>query len=155
LARVTSAVIAAPETFEVSLAFERNELEKPCANLTVKGYVELECQRCLNPVRVDLESSTHLVFVAHDDEARSVTGAREPWIVSGDALDINELLEDEILLALPSVPLHDKSGSVGAGGCQDVQMEFPDPDGMEAQPAPVAGDAVTERPFDVLAKLKQ
>lgn len=155
LARVKSAVIAAPETFEVNLEFERNELEKPCANLAVKGYVELECQRCLGLVRVELESSTQLVFVAHDDEARTVTGARDPWIVSGDTLDIDELLEDEILLALPGVPLHEKPGDSGTGGCIAVPMEYPDPGSTERPAVPEAEEAVTRRPFDVLAKLKE
>lgn len=155
LARVKSAVIGTPETFEVNLEFERNELEKPCANLTVKGYVELECQRCLGLVRIGLESSTQLVFVAHDDEARTVTGARDPWIVSGDTLDIDELLEDEILLALPGVPLHEKSDGPGAGGCTAVPMEYPDPGSTKVPAVPEPEDAVTRRPFDVLAKLKE
>ena len=104
--RLASAVLSAGDNLEVRLEFGRAEMGKPGGRLSVRGKVEMECQRCLQPVQLEIESEATLLFVAHDEEARAVSGDVEPVIVSDDVLDVYTLVEDEVLLALPTVALH-------------------------------------------------
>jgi uncharacterized protein len=87
------------------LAGEINERGKPELRLAVDGSVRLECQRCLAAVdlplkftsRLELASSEADVLAAGDDVDR---------VVASREMSLAELVEDEILLALPMVPRH-------------------------------------------------
>lgn len=68
----------------------------------------LQCQRCLGPVRVPLEVRRRFRFVPGEDAAAELDAASEDDVLaSSRALDLRELIEDELLLAMPLVPLHE------------------------------------------------
>jgi len=67
----------------------------------------LECQRCLKPVDVALAIERSFLFVHGEDAAAQLDTDSEDDVLSlTRALDLRELLEDELLLALPIVPRH-------------------------------------------------
>ena len=65
----------------------------------VRGEVELRCQRCLGWVAVLIEQPLDLVVV----------GPAEGIVADATRLDLAWLAEEEALLALPLVPMHDAS----------------------------------------------
>jgi len=70
--------------------------------------VSLECQRCLQPVGVPLQISRSFLFVHGEDAAAQLdTDSEDDVLAITRALDLHELIEDELLLALPIVPRHD------------------------------------------------
>ena len=70
--------------------------------------VRLECQRCLQPLNAALQVVRNLRFVAGEDEAaRLDEESEDDVLVLVARLDLFELLEDELILALPLVPRHD------------------------------------------------
>lgn len=76
--------------------------------LQAHAEIALECQRCLGPVTVPLEVRRSFRFVG--DEALAAEQdleAEEEVLALTRALDLPELLEDELLLALPLVPRHE------------------------------------------------
>jgi uncharacterized protein len=75
------------------------------------GQVVLTCQRCLQPVAVPVQSHSALVLVADDAAAEQVPDVREPIVVEANQVDLTWLAEEEMLLALPLVPLHDEACS--------------------------------------------
>jgi uncharacterized protein len=89
------------------LTGEINERGKPALRLAVDGSVRLECQRCLGDVdlplrfvtRLELAASEAVLLAADDDIERVVTG-RDMSVV--------DLVEDELILALPMVPKHEQ-----------------------------------------------
>jgi uncharacterized protein len=101
-----------------------------------------ECQRCLQPVTVDIDVDRHFVFVA--DEATAAArdeDSEDDWLVLERSLDLHELVEDELLLGLPLVPRHERC---------------PNPlavDVMVGGERPSAEDE-TPNPFGALAALK-
>lgn len=129
LSRVSNAAVSVGEiqpeladsinAFSVVLAFNVGENGKPVVQVSVKGCVLLECQRCLQPVQQEVSISSLLTVVKHDEEAKNRLSEVEPLIVNDDSLDIHALLEDEILLSLPIVPMHkfiaDPKGDAKAG----------------------------------------
>ena len=83
---------------EEGLAFIRGELE---TNLT------LECQRCLQAVDVAINDSFLLSPVENDAEADRLPSHYEPLLIDRDQQFLSALVEDELILRLPIVPLHD------------------------------------------------
>lgn len=67
----------------------------------------LECQRCLTPVDVHLHIERKFMFVHGEDAAAQLDAQSEDDVMQlTRALDLRELVEDELLLALPLVPRH-------------------------------------------------
>ena len=70
--------------------------------------VPLECQRCLKPVDMPLAIERSFLFVHGEDAAAQLdTDSEDDVLALTRALDLHELVEDELLLALPIVPRHD------------------------------------------------
>ena len=76
--------------------------------LGVQTEVWLTCQRCLQPMRLRLDIQQRLQFVRGQMEAEALDEEAEHDVLAlTKALDLRELVEDELLLALPLVPKHD------------------------------------------------
>ncbi len=84
---------------------------RPRLHCTVKADVEMECQRCLKPVNVTVDSDRVLYLAASEAEAdRLETVLADEDIevlVTGQTLDLAGVVEDEVLLSLPIVPMHE------------------------------------------------
>jgi len=106
------------------------------ANVTVP----LTCQRCLHPVPVELLIEQDFRFVA--DEATALAEddeSEEDLLVMEDSLDLMALIEDELLMSLPLVPMHQACLSEQAPTSEEEKSIL-----AEAKP----------NPFAVLASLK-
>jgi uncharacterized protein len=77
---------------------------------TVKGNVKMLCQRCLKPVDVAVDSDRLLYLAASEADAERLETALADEdievIVTGQTLDLAGVVEDEVLLSLPIVPMH-------------------------------------------------
>ena len=70
--------------------------------------LQLECQRCLKPVGVALQIERSFLFVHGEDAAALLdTEGDDDVLPLTRSLDLRELIEDELLLALPLVPRHE------------------------------------------------
>ncbi|MEK8024816.1 MAG: hypothetical protein RLY78_246 [Pseudomonadota bacterium] len=114
----------------------------------------LPCQRCLQPMAWPLHVDRRLRFVRTEAEAEALDAEIEDDVLSlARALDLRELVEDELLLDLPLVPRHE-------GVCPrplPVNDTLALPEGLDAESAlEAANDAVAEKPnpFAVLAQLR-
>jgi len=74
----------------------------------VKASLEVECQRCLQAMVVELESAFKLAFVHSEEEADELPEEFEPYLIEGEEQLMLPLLEDEILLSLPMVTMHEQ-----------------------------------------------
>jgi uncharacterized protein len=106
------------------------------AGLFVKGSATLECQRCLQPMELPIDTSTRIALIASETDSVRVPEGLEPVLAPGGRTSIGELIAEELLLTLPIVPLHE------AGGCVRV------PRSATRSPA-----GETHRPFAGLAEL--
>ena len=70
--------------------------------------VPLQCQRCLKPVTVPLQVDRRFLFVPGEDAAAQLDADSEDDVLAlTRSLDLRELIEDELLLAMPIVPRHE------------------------------------------------
>jgi len=68
----------------------------------------LQCQRCLQPVEMPVAVDRSIRFVRGEEEAATLDSDLDDDVLAlARALDLRELIEDELLLALPLVPRHE------------------------------------------------
>jgi len=112
-------------------------------HLTAQACVNMRCQRCLGALAVPLDLDRWVRFVRDAAQAEALDAELEDDVLELQRYtDLGELIEDELLLALPLVPRHEE--------CPE-----PLPMGDPVDPEPAA-DAPPERPhpFAALAQLK-
>jgi DUF177 domain-containing protein len=78
----------------------------PALEGAVRARAWLVCQRCLKAFEAALESPVRVAFVGRDAEAGRVPDAYDAVTAPGGRLALEEFVEDELLLALPLVPMH-------------------------------------------------
>lgn len=124
----------------IDLAFHISDEGVRVVDGHVQGEVGVLCQRCLQPMRVPLDSRFSVGVVWTDEQARALAKRLEPWELGEPPHDLLELVEDELIMSLPFVSFHQ------TGACS-----------AEASPqsgeAPAAGSR-RENPFKVLEQLK-
>jgi uncharacterized protein len=78
-------------------------------HLTAGTNVLLECQRCLQPMTQALRVDRAFRFVRGEAEAARLDEELEDDVLElPPRLDLHALVEDELILALPLVPRHDR-----------------------------------------------
>lgn len=110
-------------------------------HLRAHATVPLTCQRCLEPVAIELNVERSFRFVATEAQAEQEDElSEEDVLVWSRDFDLLGLVEDELLMELPLVPRHDRCPG-------EVRLEAQD-DAFE--------EASRERPqpFAALARLK-
>lgn len=78
-------------------------------HLQAQAQVPLMCQRCLAPVVEPLEVDRWFRFVDTEAQAEAEDDeAEEDLLVMEPQFDLLSLLEDELLMSLPLVPMHER-----------------------------------------------
>jgi uncharacterized protein len=81
---------------------------QPWLHLEVSLQAPMQCQRCLEQVVVPVQIERDFRFVKNEEEASEQDDeAEEELLVIAKQFDLLELIEDEIIMALPMVPLHE------------------------------------------------
>ena len=125
--------------------FRRDEEARYIVAVSVEATVVMQCQRCLSDMEVPLSSASVMACVWNDDEAAALPATYDPLIVE-DTADLSDIVEEEILLAIPVSPIHDAECKSAA---QQAALEE---DGEGLAPVEEAGER--DNPFAVLEQLK-
>jgi uncharacterized protein len=80
----------------------------------IKASLIMQCQRCLDEVCHEVDASVNLALVWREEEIPSLPSRFEGLVVGIAATDLHELVEEELLLALPLVVRHPE-GECSAG----------------------------------------
>ena len=122
--------------FEID--FGTDELGVRFADISIDTELNLLCQRSLEPFLYQVRRKTRLGLIENEEDEASLPAGYEPYIVPAEPLELVDLVEDELILALPVVPL-------GPQGPLDASFgpDKTDPDQTEQT-----------SPFAVLARLK-
>lgn len=74
----------------------------------VKTTLVVECQRCLKPLQLAIDKSFRLGVVSSDMQAKQLPKHYDPLLVTDETTRLNELIEDELILSVPDIPVHDE-----------------------------------------------
>jgi uncharacterized protein len=84
------------------------------SELGVSGGVELMCQRCLEPFRHELAESVNVVIADSDSLPATVPTGFEPFELEDGRFQPAQLIEDELIVAIPLVPKHARVEDCGS-----------------------------------------
>ena len=134
--RVRARLGATEGTVAGHVRFSRDG-EFAVAALEVSSSVPLVCQRCLKLMPWKVDGQARVALIVQDSQADRVPEHLEPMLAPGGRISLRDLLEEELMLALPLVALH--------------------ADARECAPALRAGepaeDSSVQRPFERLGEL--
>jgi uncharacterized protein len=124
------------------VAHFRREAGFRVAELEWSGVANLICQRCLEPMQWPVGGAARVALVMAESEADRVPQEFETMLAPENRIRVRDLVEEEMLLALPLAPLHaDLRECIGAQPEADTKPE-----------APAAAED-TQRPFERLGEL--
>ena len=136
-----SALCDCPEAIRVQLEFrfDRHGVVRMDGDLA--GRVVVACHRCLEPMPVEFESGFSVAIAGSETQATRLGAEQDVLRIDGDQVGIAELIEDELILALPERPC--------------LQADCPQAPSLAA-PVGGSGDEAPEakRPFAALEALK-
>jgi len=131
-------------TCRFRLAFGHEQLGNtrfPQLSLEVEATLPLVCQRTLEPFDLPLRIEQRLGLIRRESEEAGLPPDVEPLLVPENGqLRLVDLVEDELILALPVVPM-------SPGGADEIETEWPAEGSESADERP--------NPFAELARLKQ
>jgi len=139
LRRLAESLSGTDGEVEVSMDFSLDGQGRPHVVGSLSVEVEVLCQRCLEAMRLPLRLDLHLGLVSSDTEGADLPEDMDALIVSGTPTSLADIVEDELILALPLVPVHPLEAC-------SARTEYATPaEGEEQRP---------EGPFAALAALK-
>jgi uncharacterized protein len=142
VSRVAESVASVDSDVECSISFAIDNQRLAVITGDAKVTVSLECQRCGKPFTHQVHTTYCFSPVRSDEQAEALPEAYEPIEVDEfGEIDLRALVEDEIILSLPVVPVHD-SEHCEVSEADMVFGELPD-------------EAQKPNPFAVLASLKR
>lgn len=107
----------------------------------IKVSLPLKCQNCLEAVEWPVDSVVKLGIVSSIDQADRLPEDYEPLLVEGTNIPLKDIIEDELLLAIPAFPKHQHP-------CFDSKQNNNTDSSLNGKPS------FPENPFSILANLK-
>lgn len=137
--RLQESLVDAEGEVRFELGFDRDTLKIAYVDLRVEADLPLECQRSLtrflHPVRIE----QRLALIESESQEAALPADYEPVLVGEDSVVRPlELIEDELILAVPVMPV--------APGTEAVEKDWPAVEQVEEPVAP--------NPFAALSVLK-
>jgi uncharacterized protein len=132
----------------VDLHFGHDEEQRSVLRGSLRTKVRVSCQRCMEALELDLVCELSLLVLASEAEVKALQ--REDAVLDTlvmdpeQGLDVLAVIEDELLLSLPLVPLHE------AANCSEALNAYQRQRAVEERAA-----GPVQHPFAVLATLKR
>ncbi len=136
LPRLTADVGQQEGLILVRLQFALDAKAYVCITGTVKVGLALTCNRCLQRMQMPVRAKVRLGIIGSEGQSSDLPPSYEPLVLSDDTVSLIELVEDELILAMPIVPAH------APGQCRSA-------------PNTAADEEPNEHPFAVLASLNE
>jgi uncharacterized protein len=104
----------APPAVMLDLQFERTAQGTRLLHGSIRTTVGVTCQRCLGPMSIEVSARPYFVLLGPGEASVGVSEDTETLVVEGP-LSLSELAEDELLLAMPMIPVHDDEACAAPG----------------------------------------
>ncbi len=128
---------------EVTLVFRRDEASRPCVRGSYRAWSDMLCRRCSEILPHEMMGDFDLTIVSDDAMASALSVAHDVVLAERDVLEVAEIVEDELLMAMPEQLCREEA-------CERLlPHDFPVAE-EEAAPA-----AERDNPFAAIAKFRE
>ena len=131
-----------------TLHFDIDEVGAPRVGGNVSTTLRLQCQRCMEDMEYPVSLKVRLGIVTSRKAAENLPDSYDPLVVSGDEISIASILEDELILAMPIVAMHEIENCI-----QNEARSSENSDDKVGQENLTLSQR--ENPFAVLSQLKK
>ena len=132
-------------SIQIQLKFLIDESRQRLIQGTLQALVHVSCQRCLQPLAIELADDIRLALIDNEDAIGTLNGSWDPWICADHKLELAGLVDEQLMLCMPIVNLH------SAGDCP-ARINYSTRANADSVGGARAGD---ENPFAVLKALKE
>ena len=102
---------------DYAVSGERDKQGRPALRIELRGVLRLTCQRCLEPMDFPLAVDTLLTLARHQSEVDADALESDLERVLGSkSMAVRDLLEEELVLAVPVAPRHADCAAGGVAG---------------------------------------
>lgn len=146
LERLTPLLLSPQGIATARIGFSR-DAGQVVADVQAEATLQLRCQRCLGQFALPVDSRSRVALVTDESKAASLPEELETVLAVDGRMRLRELVEEELLLAVPAVPRHPAgqcAGEIDAGAVANAAAA-----GGSGEAAPQG----TQRPFAGLAEL--
>jgi uncharacterized protein len=127
------------------LDFSRDAKRRARITGAVSATLAVECQRCLKALELLVDAEINLAVIEVPEEAERIPGECDPVQAEDGLVHLLDMIEDELILAIPQVPMHEPDKCA-------VDYGSPVPD--EVPELSPSSETAEDNPFAVLARLK-
>lgn len=113
LERFRSALASNEGSVYVELEFFNDEFGRQIIAGSLRAEVQVVCQRCLEPLGIVLEDDIKLALLRDESKVALLDAELDPWICADPNLDLASLVEEQLILCLPIVSLHESASCIG------------------------------------------
>lgn len=106
------------------LRFDAGPEGFPRVHMTITGNLTLECQRCLRPVAWPVEIFTSLTVLTTEIQSSQLDDPFDSVLIDDDGLNMQLVVEDEVLAAMPMAPTHGSGSECAESGAADLDSKF-------------------------------
>jgi uncharacterized protein len=109
---LTEAGIIEPAEVRIRIRFSRIA-GQVALDGNLGGFVTMICQRCMQPVKIEVTDGLQLLIVDEEMESGEDATGYEPIVADPARLDMRWLAEEQTLLSVPLVPKHENENCAG------------------------------------------
>ena len=99
-----------PSSKDASIGFKltgaAKQLRNPSLHLHIEAKLPVTCQRCLDEMLVHLNLNFNYI-ICKELPIETDENDDTDWLEAAPEMNLQELIEDELLLAMPIAPMHD------------------------------------------------
>ena len=114
LARLRDSLANSEGDARFELEFGRDETGVAYLSVDVQAELPLTCQKTLEVFEYPVRMQSRLGLIAHEHDEAAMPPGYEALLIPSGEVNLAEVIEDELILALPVVPL--KPGTDSPGG---------------------------------------
>ena len=123
LPRLRDVVAETKGVMEYAVAGVRDGKGRLALRIRVSGSIQVRCQRCLEALELPVDIDSTLVLARSEDElaAEPLDVDAADCVLAGKDMKVGELVEDELLLAVPYAPRHQRCGQESGSAAREVR----------------------------------
>lgn len=105
--RLVDMLAPGEQSVRVKASFALDDDGRALVTLMVTAEVRLTCQRCAEPFGYPVVVESLVCPIHHERESAELPSHYAPFLFEGEQLSLAEMAEEELLLSLPLVPMHE------------------------------------------------
>ncbi len=121
--RVKESLLTNKGELHFSLSFSIDEAMHCIIDVEIETRLLMRCQRCLEPTEVGIKRHSLIALVNQQSEVSELPIKYEPLVLDEQEITLLDLIEDELLLAMPLAPLHAENECIGTEKIERINAD--------------------------------